>query len=158
MAQRATVVQCPVCSKSFVNWMIGGHVEECLSKPNEEHKKTKPTEKIKDRNSNNANEQMAKNSVTSPKTKNSGFISTMISPPTKKAKFEKMGPQTENKSNKPARFMPLAEKVRPQSLKEYVGQAEVVGNKSFLKNLLVTDDQVPSMIFWGPPGCGKVTC
>jgi len=46
---------------------------------------------------------------------------------------------------------PLAERMRPQTLDEYVGQDEVV---RAIKGLL---QRPPSMIFWGPPGCGKTT-
>ncbi|KKQ14877.1 MAG: ATPase, AAA family, partial [Candidatus Moranbacteria bacterium GW2011_GWE1_36_7] len=51
---------------------------------------------------------------------------------------------------------PLADRMRPQTLEEFFGQQELVGEKSFLKKAIV-DDQVPSMILWGPPGSGKTT-
>src|SRR3972149_6415340 len=51
---------------------------------------------------------------------------------------------------------PLAEKVRPQTLKDFVGQKHLVGpNKPV--NLAIKLNQLHSMIFWGPPGCGKTT-
>ena len=51
---------------------------------------------------------------------------------------------------------PLADRMRPQTLEDFFGQQELVGEKSFLKKAIV-DDQVPSMILWGPPGSGKTT-
>ncbi|KAL4648460.1 ATPase WRNIP1 isoform X1 [Arapaima gigas] len=51
---------------------------------------------------------------------------------------------------------PLAEALRPRSLDEYFGQSRVLGEKSPLRSLLQTHD-VPSLILWGPPGCGKTT-
>src|SRR3989338_9972868 len=51
---------------------------------------------------------------------------------------------------------PLAEKLRPQTLKDFVGQKHLVGpNKPV--NLAIKLNQLHSMIFWGPPGCGKTT-
>lgn len=51
--------------------------------------------------------------------------------------------------------IPLAEQVRPDSLDEYVGQDHVLGGDKILRMLLDKHD-IPSMILWGPPGCGKV--
>jgi putative ATPase len=50
----------------------------------------------------------------------------------------------------------MAERVRPKSLDEFVGQRQLLGDGKPLR-LLIEGDQVPSMIFWGPPGCGKTT-
>jgi putative ATPase len=51
---------------------------------------------------------------------------------------------------------PLAEKMRPAKLSEFVGQDHVVGNGTLLRSAM-ENDQVFSMILWGPPGCGKTT-
>ena len=51
---------------------------------------------------------------------------------------------------------PLAARLRPQSLEEYVGQTHLLGEGKVLKRL-IESDQVSSMIFWGPPGVGKTT-
>ena len=51
---------------------------------------------------------------------------------------------------------PLAERMRPRSLDEYVGQQHIVGPDAVLRKALETG-QLPSMIFWGPPGVGKTT-
>ncbi|MFW5884875.1 MAG: replication-associated recombination protein A [Patescibacteria group bacterium] len=53
-------------------------------------------------------------------------------------------------------YKPLAELVRPKRLDDFVGQEELVGENSFLRNAIEAD-KVPSMIFWGPPGTGKTT-
>lgn len=52
--------------------------------------------------------------------------------------------------------MPLADRMRPQKLEDFFGQDDLVGEKSFLKKA-IENDQVPSMILWGPPGSGKTT-
>lgn len=51
--------------------------------------------------------------------------------------------------------IPLAERMRPGSLDDFVGQKEVVGSSTLLRRLFESDN-FPSMILWGPPGCGKV--
>ena len=56
----------------------------------------------------------------------------------------------------PAAGTPLAERLRPQSLDEMVGQGKVVGPDGFLCRA-IADDRVPSLVLWGPPGTGKTT-
>lgn len=51
---------------------------------------------------------------------------------------------------------PLADRLRPQTLDEYIGQTHLVGPGKILTQMLQRD-QIPSMIFWGPPGVGKTT-
>jgi putative ATPase len=51
---------------------------------------------------------------------------------------------------------PLADIIRPQSLEEVFGQKDLLGENSFLRTA-IKNDQVPSLIFWGPPGSGKTT-
>jgi len=51
---------------------------------------------------------------------------------------------------------PLAERLRPQNLDEFLGQGKILGPQSMLRKSL-QNDSVPSMIFWGPPGCGKTS-
>ncbi|XP_064640661.1 ATPase WRNIP1-like [Lineus longissimus] len=53
-------------------------------------------------------------------------------------------------------FKPLAERLRPKTLEDFVGQAEVLGRGSMLRVLLEAT-RIPSMLLWGPPGCGKTT-
>lgn len=52
------------------------------------------------------------------------------------------------------KFAPLAERMRPTSLDQFVGQTKAVGRESLLHSLL-NSSHVPSMVLWGPPGCGK---
>ncbi|MGN0940714.1 MAG: replication-associated recombination protein A [Selenomonadaceae bacterium] len=51
---------------------------------------------------------------------------------------------------------PLAERLRPRTLDEFVGQRHLVGEGKILRRL-IEGDHVSSMIFWGPPGVGKTT-
>ena len=50
----------------------------------------------------------------------------------------------------------LAERIRPQSLDQFVGQEQLVGKEGIIRKLIELD-KIPSMIFWGPPGSGKTT-
>jgi len=51
---------------------------------------------------------------------------------------------------------PLASRLRPETLSEYVGQKHLLGEGKILRQL-IDKDQISSMIFWGPPGVGKTT-
>ncbi|ETN58327.1 werner helicase interacting protein [Anopheles darlingi] len=51
---------------------------------------------------------------------------------------------------------PLAERVRPDNIEDYVGQEQVMGRNAILRKLF-DSGSIPSMILWGPPGCGKTT-
>jgi len=51
---------------------------------------------------------------------------------------------------------PLAERMRPKTLDEYIGQAHLLAEGAALRRALDAD-VIPSMIFWGPPGVGKTT-
>ena len=51
---------------------------------------------------------------------------------------------------------PLAARLRPKNLDEYVGQQHLIGEGKVLRRL-IESDRITSMIFWGPPGVGKTT-
>jgi len=51
---------------------------------------------------------------------------------------------------------PLADRMRPRHLAEFVGQDHVVGEESLIRKA-IEQDRIFSMILWGPPGCGKTT-
>lgn len=54
------------------------------------------------------------------------------------------------------RNAPLASRLRPATLEDYVGQRHLIGKGKLLRRL-IEEDQISSMIFWGPPGVGKTT-
>ena len=51
---------------------------------------------------------------------------------------------------------PLAARLRPETLEEFVGQSQLLGEGKVLRRL-IENDNISSMIFWGPPGVGKTT-
>ena len=54
-------------------------------------------------------------------------------------------------------FAPLAERMRPRSLEEFVGQNHLVGEGRILRRLIEGGGNLPSLILWGAPGTGKTT-
>lgn len=68
-------------------------------------------------------------------------------------------PAEANDEPRPAKLLnrsPLAERMRPGSLAEFVGQEKAVGVGTMLRRL-IEKDELRSLIFWGPPGTGKTT-
>ncbi len=64
--------------------------------------------------------------------------------------------EPQRKTSRPLAGAPLAERIRPRTLDEFVGQQHLVGKDKPLR-VMIENDQVSSMIFWGPPGVGKTT-
>ena len=56
----------------------------------------------------------------------------------------------------PTEFMPLAARLRPKTLDDYVGQQHILGKGMPLRQA-IEQQQSHSVIFWGPPGTGKTT-
>ncbi len=52
--------------------------------------------------------------------------------------------------------IPLADRIRPKSLIDFLGQEEIIGPHTLLR-MAIESDQIPSLILWGPPGSGKTT-
>jgi len=55
------------------------------------------------------------------------------------------------------REAPLAARMRPRSLEEFVGQEEIVGPGKLLRRAIETDRLFSSIVLWGPPGTGKTS-
>ncbi len=53
-------------------------------------------------------------------------------------------------------MLPLAERLRPKTIADYVGQKHLIGPGCMLRNM-IEQQHIPSMILWGPPGVGKTT-
>ena len=64
--------------------------------------------------------------------------------------------KSEKEKNTVEAFQPLAAKMRPKTLSDYVGQQHILGEQSPLKNA-IEQGHCHSLIFWGPPGTGKTT-
>jgi putative ATPase len=60
------------------------------------------------------------------------------------------------KKEKSVRRTPLADRMRPETLDEFLGQRHILGKDSVLRKA-IEEDKIQSVIFWGPPGTGKTT-
>jgi putative ATPase len=70
--------------------------------------------------------------------------------------FSSTAPHTPPSTKPSDTGAPLAERVRPRTLEEFVGQEHLLGEGKPLR-VLIESDQLPSLVFWGPPGSGKTT-
>src|SRR3972149_3543078 len=75
-------------------------------------------------------------------------------PPRKRPKAPDMFHQ--EAARRAAGQAPLAARMRPRTLDEFVGQEHIVGEGRLLRKAIEADE-VPSMVLWGPPGSGKTT-
>ena len=53
-------------------------------------------------------------------------------------------------------YQPLAERLRPRSLEDYVGQEHLVGSEGVIRQMIAAK-RISPFILWGPPGVGKTT-
>jgi putative ATPase len=65
--------------------------------------------------------------------------------------------EPEDELSIPDKTAPLAERMRPRSLDEFIGQEHLIGEGHILRRLIETKGKLPSFILWGPPGTGKTT-
>lgn len=73
-----------------------------------------------------------------------------------RVKTSSMDKASKSKNEKGDENVPLAEKMRPSELGDYIGQEHIIGKNTVLRTLFERNT-IPSMILWGPPGCGKTT-
>src|SRR6266567_5605661 len=65
--------------------------------------------------------------------------------------------ESQGSSARSATAAPLADRMRPRTLSEFVGQEQLVGEGRVLRRLIEGGTTMPSLILWGPPGTGKTT-
>jgi putative ATPase len=81
---------------------------------------------------------------------------TLVRMPTYMPKGRQTGDLFRAAAAKDPSLVPLAERMRPRTVDEVVGQQHILGERTLLREA-IESDQVPSLIFWGPPGTGKTT-
>ena len=122
--------ECPICFQTFPASVLERHASQC----NGQQDPTKKEIPIKVKQNGN-------DFFSSSKSKREVETSDSGEPSEKRKKKENA---------------PLAERMRPQSLDDYLGQDDVVSKDGVWKRL-IDENAVPSIILWGPPGCGKTT-
>lgn len=150
----STNSECPICGKSFAIESIQVHVNRCIFLNCTEEK---PDEiKNQKRNFGVFNNAEAKEETISKKSRtvlgSTSLLSKLASPSTSSNHSKTIEP----KENPTTISKPLAERMRPESIDDYVGQNHITGQNTILRNIL-EKNEVPSMILWGPPGVGKTT-
>lgn len=129
-------VQCPVCAKTVTMNDINPHLDSHYSDSSGPSKPVSPFFK---------------------KERNKHHLETNVSSHQSATKFIEPEPNPTKKTKLTRRdTRPLAERARPKSLDEYVGQEELVGERGIIRNL-IEQDRCNSMILWGSAGTGKTT-
>lgn len=170
----ADSTDCPICGKNFPSNAIEVHVNRCIflntkdedDKPKESKRSfgvfsqnnLSPTVESKKFKKTSTN---AKSPSTSAAKKDFLYSKTenFLHAP-KKEKEHSNETSTDSETRDPVHSdkddsIPLAEKMRPTSIDEYIGQDHVIGKDAIIRKIL-DKNEIPSMILWGPPGVGKV--
>lgn len=180
-----TQAECPVCEKSFKPEVIEVHVNRCIFlNTTEEHDRTRENKRSfgasfnANRSPANDNKKFRKTTqqISSPSaskkmtnfgnTNQSSTKTSSLENTLKKDKSheDKDNPSTSNistfdeipaKKVENKQSVPLAERMRPETIEDYIGQSHVMGQNAILRKIL-DKNETPSMILWGPPGVGKV--
>ncbi|PNF22467.1 hypothetical protein B7P43_G15067 [Cryptotermes secundus] len=143
MSSSVEVVNCPVCYRKYPVTEIESHANKCIflnsgendgastkRREDHDHKETNQAEKRQKREGYIEQNHVGQSHDEIEVPSSSSFRQTFTSP------------------------VPLAEQMRPTDLTNYFGQEHVLGLHKVLRTLLEKRD-IPSMILWGPPGCGK---
>ncbi|XP_070164057.1 ATPase WRNIP1 [Polyergus mexicanus] len=156
-------ISCPICGKEFASSIIESHANKCLffnesvkdettillkdSSPINKKSKLKPT------NVKKANQVAVKR-----KSSLDQFASQNFQKEEEDVKDDMLQKSISNECKKLRgnERIPLAEQMRPTSLLNFVGQAHILGPRTMLSELL-QKKEIPNMILWGPPGCGKTS-
>ncbi|XP_076633008.1 ATPase WRNIP1 isoform X2 [Colletes latitarsis] len=153
-------IACPICFKEFSSSTIEGHVSKCLflneSTSNESSTSFKDGSpvgkliKLDDTKAKRIN-------LGTMKRKSNLIESTSVSTNVESSKISpNSSVNTEIKKSFGNDHVPLAERMRPTTLTGYVGQTHILGPSTILFQLL-HKSEVPNIILWGPPGCGKTS-
>nr|XP_012215364.1 PREDICTED: ATPase WRNIP1-like [Linepithema humile]XP_012215365.1 PREDICTED: ATPase WRNIP1-like [Linepithema humile]XP_012215366.1 PREDICTED: ATPase WRNIP1-like [Linepithema humile] len=152
-------VLCPICGKNFAFSIIESHASKCLflnesvknettiflkdSSPVNKKNKFKPVQRSNQVKRKNSLDQFSSQSFQ----KNEEDVKDVM--PQKNT-------NNECKKLRGNERTPLAEQMRPTSLLNFVGQKHILGPHTMLAELL-QKGEIPNMILWGPPGCGKTS-
>ncbi|KAF9288889.1 Werner helicase interacting protein 1 [Mortierella alpina] len=164
-SQASSLVPCPICEKSIPEWFVNNHLDnECSGM--ESVAESLSQQGSNKRKQGEALDEFDEFDISVPfldtpdtRDKEAGKYYSYAQPPGSSSTGSELGPTVSRKDKANAavlRAMPLAERARPTTLDDYIGQKELVGPGGMLR-ALVLQDTVPSIILWGPCGVGKTT-
>ncbi|XP_042202253.1 ATPase WRNIP1 [Callorhinchus milii] len=164
------LVQCPVCQRGMQSLRINAHLDHCLGRPEPE-----PGAGAYSSSSSSSEETPSKRRRLSPgpqrqregegqregqrQTVGQSLSQTQIPNQTQipsRAPNQTQTPTQRLLSLGDLETKPLAELMRPSVLEALVGQHKALGENTLLRTLLESHE-IPSLILWGPPGCGKTS-
>ncbi|KAG0213888.1 Werner helicase interacting protein 1 [Mortierella sp. GBA30] len=164
----SSLVPCPICEKKIPEWFVNNHLDnECSgmenvmeSQPQQSSNKRKHVDTTIEFDDIDISDPFFESAVTN-KDKDHGksYLHASGSASAEHHQNHHQAPIMSRKDKANAavlRSMPLAERARPTTLDDYIGQKELVGPGGMLR-ALVLQDTVPSIILWGPCGVGKTT-
>ncbi|KAF9290128.1 Werner helicase interacting protein 1 [Linnemannia elongata] len=161
----SSLVPCPICGKSIAEWFVNNHLDnECTGMENVAESLSQQTSgKRKHADTVDDFEDIDGAALFQDNGENHmADMNRRDSYPSSSATSNQQHQQISFQSRKDKvnaavqRSMPLAERARPVSLDDFIGQKELVGAGGILR-ALVLQDTVPSIILWGPCGVGKTT-
>ena len=169
MSNNEDVGVCPMCSEKYPMAKLPGHASYCNGNGNKSVSTTKrkhENESGKDgsnqKRSSFFNPKMMKSESTPSKTEVKGPTNKTVSrdvPPTSRS--PKMSILSTNCNENSINFSkpkaPLAERMRPTDFSAYAGQEKFLGSGSVIRSLVEDVTRMPSLLVWGPPGCGKTS-
>jgi len=159
---------CPMCGDSFSMDKLPGHASYCNGKESFPHVSSKKRKHIIESQRQEATPKTSaffnlkklksESCSSSSKADNKGTTTTLTKEWFPNSSFSKERRDNNGHSNPPSKSpAPLAERMRPTDFSAYAGQEKVLGRGSVIRSLLEDVTQMPSLLVWGPPGCGKTT-
>ncbi|XP_017891396.1 ATPase WRNIP1-like [Ceratina calcarata] len=143
-------VSCPICSKEFSSAVIESHASKCLFLNESVSKES---------SSSFRDESPARKHIKLSHNKGSKNDIKMTKPDTD---FQSSNISSNSNADKEVKkifgkgHVPLAERMRPTTFSGYIGQSHILGPSTILYQLL-NKNEIPNVILWGPPGCGKTS-
>ncbi|XP_067308310.1 ATPase WRNIP1 [Pseudorasbora parva] len=160
------IVKCPVCAGDFEPDRINAHLDKCLQSDVHHHHTGPPSKKPRTNATDTRPSAVfsvfqTRPKATEQKQKPASSFSCPESTdnsvsPDMKPECPEVPAASSPRALRLNNDKPLAEVLRPSTLEEYFGQNKLIGEQTLLRSLLQSQD-VPSLILWGPPGCGKTT-
>ncbi|XP_051158350.1 ATPase WRNIP1-like [Leptopilina boulardi] len=160
-------IECPVCSKEFPLLVIEEHVSRCLflSEPSQVLQESHGVQKRPASKEKNNSPVLKKSKSEYKKCGNLQNKFSSSNPSNSENNVEEISINMNSKNEGhhhqkdvagSKAHLPLAERMRPSSLTTYVGQEHILGPQCLLHQLL-NKAEIPNIILWGPPGCGKTS-